>query len=344
MSAIDGADDARRHGLPESQRLRVAIVGAGAWGAQHARAFSARGDTTVVGVHSRTLEKAERRAASVGATGYDDLERMLADARPDLVAVCLPNTAHFAPTLELIRHDAALLVEKPLVFDLDEGRQLVREADERGLFAAINFNHRYAEPVLRTKAAIAAGELGDLSFLTWRFGGEGDSAHDPDANLIETQCHGLDTLEHLGGPIDAVSAEMTDRPGRGHSTLAVALHFASGAVGSLVGSYDSSYAYPATHSLEVNGDAGRVLVTDTVKRWEFSRAGDATRQVWESGYFDDRSRDFEYTFDRYLDAMVPALAAGSPAPVPMAAGLRALVLARAIIESFRDGRRVRVPA
>ena len=92
--------------------------------------------------------------------------------------------------------------------------------------------------------AVRAGALGELIFATWRFGGEpGTSAH-PHANLIETQCHGLDMLEHLCGPIDSVTAQMTDRTGRGYSTLVAALHFANGAVGSLVGSYDSSYAYP----------------------------------------------------------------------------------------------------
>jgi myo-inositol 2-dehydrogenase / D-chiro-inositol 1-dehydrogenase len=46
--------------------------------------------------------------------------------------------------------------------------------------------------------------------------------------------------------------------GRGYSTLTIALRFADGAVGSLLGSYDSSYAYGRTHSLEINGTKGRV--------------------------------------------------------------------------------------
>jgi hypothetical protein len=51
-------------------------------------------------------------------------------------------------------------------------------------------------------------------------------------------------------------AQMTDGTRGVHTTLAVALEFAGGAVGSLVGSYDSSYAYPDTHLLEVNGTHG----------------------------------------------------------------------------------------
>jgi hypothetical protein len=53
-------------------------------------------------------------------------------------------------------------------------------------------------------------------------------------------------LEHLRGPIAQVGAYFADPAGKGYTTIAVALTFASGAVGSVVGSY-SSYAYPETH-------------------------------------------------------------------------------------------------
>ena len=169
---------------------------------------------------------------------------MLERERPDLVSVCLANEGHFEPTLKVIRAGFPLLVEKPLVFDLDQADILLREAEARSLFFAINFNHRYATPVAMAAEAVRAGDLGELVFATWRFGGEPGTSSHPHANLIETQCHGLDMLEHLCGPIDSVTAQMTDKTGRGYSTLVAALHFANGAVGSLVGSYDSSYAYP----------------------------------------------------------------------------------------------------
>ncbi|MFI7134641.1 LysR family transcriptional regulator [Nonomuraea sp. NPDC050153] len=263
--------------------------------------------------------------------------RMAVHALGLAVESVLPNTEHYRPTLELIGYGIPLLVEKPLVFDLDEADRLLAEAGD--LFFAINFNHRYAGPVVRARRDISDGRLGRLSFATWRFGGEGGSAHHPYANLIETQCHGIDMLEHLLGPIDVISAEMT----AGRLTLAVAAHFAGGAVGSLVGSYDSSYAYPRTHHVEVNGDAGRLLIDDTVRQYELSAAGAEARTVWEAGYFNDRARSFHETFDAHLDALVPALRAGAPPPVHAAAGRRALLVAYKIIEAFETGRRVVVP-
>ena len=322
---------------------RVAVVGAGVWGAQHARVFAERADTDLVAIAGRTVDKTAARAASYGVRPFTDVDRMIEETAPDLISVCLPNEDHYETTRDLIEHNIPLLVEKPLVFDLAEADELLARAEAVELFFAINFNHRYAEPFRRAKAAIDAGQLGQLSFLTWRFGGEankgGESRH---ANLIETQCHGFDMLEHLGGPIASVMAQMTDHTYGAYSTVAIALEFASGAVGTMLGSYDSSYAYPDSQLVEVNGDRGRATIHDTVRRLVLSSTGEEERRVWEAGYFNDQARAFASTFDRHVDDLLHALREGKPPPIHARAGRRALELALASITSFEEGRRVGV--
>lgn len=325
-----------------ARKVRVALVGAGGWGLQHARVLSEHPEVEFLALAGRTPEKTRARAEAFGVRAYLDVGQMLEAERPDLVSLCLPNEGHFDATLQVIRAGVPLLVEKPLVFRLEEADTLVREAEERRLFFAINFNHRYARPVQMARQAIAEGRLGEVVFASWRFGGEGRSDH-PHANLIETQCHGFDMLEHLCGPLDSVMAQMTDLTGGGYRTLVLALGFANGAVGSLVGSYDSSYAYRDTHLLEVNGTAGRVLIEDTVRRYTYQASGSETAEVWQAGYFNDRDRGFHRTFDRHFEAVLRAFQRGEPPPVPATAGRRALALAMAAIESFETGRRVTVP-
>lgn len=291
----------------------------------------------------RSSGKTMARAAEFGARPYTSVTDMVAAEQPDLVSVCLPNEGHFETTLELVRTGIPLLVEKPLVFHLAEADALLAEAAERDVFFAINFNHRYAQPVHMAKSAVEAGDLGDVVFATWRFGGEPNVGASPHRNLIETQCHGFDMLEHLCGPMASVSAEFTDMTARDYSTVALALRFASGAVGTFLGTYDSSYAYPGAHLLEVNGTRGRVLVEDTVRRFTFSQAGEETARVWEAGYFNDDGRAFTRTFDRHVDAVLNALRRGDPPPVHARAGRRALLLAHCAIESFETGSRVSVP-
>lgn len=323
-----------------SAKLRVAVVGTGGWARQHARIFSRRPDTELVAIVGRDEARTAARASEYGTTGYTDIDGMLAVEHPDLVTVCLPNEHHFGPTLQLVRAGIPLLVEKPLVFELDQADRLLREAQERNLFFAINFNHRYAEPVLRAKAAIDSGELGELVFATWRFGGEANLAESPHGNLIETQCHGFDMLEHLVGPIVSVAAQMTNKTYGAYSTMAIALEFENGAVGTMLGSYDSSYAYEDAQRVELNGTLGRAVIHDTVRSLTIEHAGDETAKLWRAGYFNDEARTFEYTFDRHVDALLAAVRAGNEPPVPAAAGRRALALAHAVIESHETGLRV----
>jgi myo-inositol 2-dehydrogenase / D-chiro-inositol 1-dehydrogenase len=322
--------------------VRVVVVGAGQWGQQHTRVFASRPDVDLRAVASRHQDRAEARAAEWGIRAYTSVTEMIDAESPDLVSVCLPNEDHFDATMQVIEAGVALLAEKPLAFDLAQADQMLAAAERQNLFFAINFNHRYAEPVRRAGAAISGGDLGEVVFASWRFGGEPGTSRHPDANLIETQCHGLDMLEYLCGPIASVMAQMTDRADIGHPTIAVSLAFANGAVGTLLGSYESSYAYPGAHFLEVNGTAGRVLIEDTVRRFTLCRAGEETRQVWEAGYFNDDGRDFHHTFDKHADALLSALKAGAAPPIHARAGRRTLELARAIICSFEAGERVHV--
>jgi predicted dehydrogenase len=321
--------------------LRVAVVGPGGWGHQHTRIFNDRSDTELVAVVGRDLQRTAERAKSLGTNGYVSIAAMLEAEQPDLVTVCLPNEGHFAPTLELVRSGVPLLVEKPLVFSVAEADRLIEEAAERELFFAINFNHRYAEAVQRAHRAIQAGELGEIVHVTWRFGGEANPGENPYRNLFETQCHGFDMLEHLAGPITSVMAQMSNlTDAAAYHTMAIAVQFANRGVGSLLGSYDTSYAYPDTQYIEINGTRGRAVIRDTVQELILSTAGDETHRVWRPGYFNDTDRTFTHTFDRHVDAVLAALRAGEPPPIHASAGRRAVELGEASVRSFEQGVRV----
>ena len=119
-------------------------------------------------------DKTENRAAEFGTTPYLDLHQMLEEQNPDLVSLCLPNEHHFETTMQTIEAGFPLLVEKPFVFDLEESERLLAEAEKRSLFFAINFNHRYAVPVMPRPC-------GDRELGSWARSSSppGDSAERP---------------------------------------------------------------------------------------------------------------------------------------------------------------------
>jgi myo-inositol 2-dehydrogenase / D-chiro-inositol 1-dehydrogenase len=339
------------------KKTKVALIGAGgnsngkglsagfnspeSWGLQHARIYAGHPGVDFCAIVGRNKAKTQARADEFGTKAYVNIDQMLQMENPDLVSLCLPNQGHYQVTLDLIKKGVPLFVEKPLVFDLNEAETLINEAAKRNLFFAINFNHRYARPVEMAYEAVKSNKLGELTFASWRFGGEGASEH-PHANLIETQCHGFDMLEHICGPIESIMAEMTDKTGGGFRTLTMALRFKNGAVGSLIGTYDSSYAYPETHRVEMDGTKGRIVIRDTVREYSFQKQGNEVAEVWQAGYFNDIDREFHRTFDKHFNALLSNLTNGKKPPISAEAGFRALELAFGAIESFKTGKRIKV--
>lgn len=123
--------------------IRVALIGAGWWGQQHARVLNSRADIDLCAIVGRDPERTAERSAAFRVRGYLDIGAMLSQEKPDLVIVALPPQEHFLPTLQVIEAGIPLIVEKPLVFNLLEADQLLEAAAKRSIFFGIVFNHRF---------------------------------------------------------------------------------------------------------------------------------------------------------------------------------------------------------
>ena len=323
----------------------MAVIGHGWWGRVHLEAYRRNPLTTLVAVCGRDPGRAADAAAAYGAVPYTDVARMLEAERPDLVSVVLPDAAHLGPTLRVLEAGIACFAEKPLAMDPGEAETLLAAARRREVRFGINFNHRYSTPFQRTKQYIEPGRLGAPAHFLWKFtGGHFPERQPPLHHLLYMQSHGFDMLGWLGGPVREVSCLAASPRGDGALTTAtVSLAFESGAAGTLIGSVDGSYADTHSREFECLGLGGRIRVTDVLRRFEWCPRGDREGVVvWESGFFDDRERDFGATTATHIDSFAAAQLAGGPVPVPAEDGYRALRLGLAAIESARTGRPVAV--
>ena len=101
--------------MSEHQRVKVALIGAGGWGMQHARIFAARADVDLCAIVGRTEQRTKARAEQFGTRAYLNIGEMLDREQPDLVSVCLPNQTHFDATLRVIQAGVPLLVDRKSV-------------------------------------------------------------------------------------------------------------------------------------------------------------------------------------------------------------------------------------
>jgi predicted dehydrogenase len=253
--------------------------------------------------------------------------------------VCTGNDQHAEPTIAALEAGAHVFVEKPLAFRLDDARSMAETAQRCGRQLGVDFNHRYAEPYQRALRFVREGNLGAPAFVSMKFAGDlYPSLNDPYCMLIETQGHSFDLLRLFGGEIGEVSAYLGDPRGIGvYTTAAVALRFVNGAVGTVLGSWDSSYSHPAAVLFEASGPEGRVQVENVVDAVRMFRHDQPEFTEWRPGLFDGARRDFWRTIDAHLAAFIEAIRTRSDPPVSGRDGVRALEATFAAIRSFEQG-------
>jgi len=146
--------------------MRLAIVGAGAWGVNHVRAFARQKAAQVAWVcdpSEAALAKALPLAP--GAKGTQSIEDVLADASVDAVVLATPAVTHASLARAAIAAGKHVLVEKPLALSAGDAQAVVADAARAGKTLMIGHLMLYHPVMDRLARMIAAGELGDLHYV-----------------------------------------------------------------------------------------------------------------------------------------------------------------------------------
>jgi predicted dehydrogenase len=106
-----------------SRPLRVAVVGAGAFGRNHLRVYSelqAAGEPVeLVAVVDQSAAVVAAAATQYGIPGFASVEALLnANLRLDAASVCVPTVHHASTAAPLLAAHIYLLIEKPLAASL----------------------------------------------------------------------------------------------------------------------------------------------------------------------------------------------------------------------------------
>ncbi|AVH60119.1 MULTISPECIES: Gfo/Idh/MocA family protein [Streptomyces] len=239
----------------DGRRIRVALIGAGAIArGSHYPALAtlaAEGETEIVAAVDIAEGAVREFCAEAGIPhAYTDLDRMLAEQRPDLVAICTPPTVHREQTVAALRAGAWVWCEKPPVPTLaDFDAVEAAEGTDGGPYAAIVFQHRFGSGTRHVRRLLAEGAMGrplvahcqttwyrnaDYYAVPWRGRWETEGGGPSMGHGI----HQMDLLLDLLGPWSEVRA-MAGRLVHDVETEDVStalVRFASGAMATVVNS------------------------------------------------------------------------------------------------------------
>jgi predicted dehydrogenase len=147
------------------EKLRVAVIGAGYWGPNLIRNFSACPLTEVVAIcdaDPARLEAVGRQCRDAKlVTSIEQLVEMPLDA----VAIATPVSTHFSIAARCLEAGLHVMVEKPLAASVQEAQCLVIQAQRSGRVLMVDHTYLFSNPVRLIKALVQSGELGDLIYV-----------------------------------------------------------------------------------------------------------------------------------------------------------------------------------
>jgi predicted dehydrogenase len=211
-------------------RLRMAVIGVGHLGKEHARILAGLEEVELVGVVDVDAEHAQSVARRLGTTAYADFRPLLTQVHAATIVV--PTTLHFAIAAEFLSRGIPILVEKPLAADLGQAVELLNLAQRNYVILQVGhierFNPAFEELQRRPLQA---------KFVTCQRVGPYSGRSTDIGVVLDLMIHDLDLLLALvRSPVRRVEAVGASIFG-GHEDIANArIHFDNGCIADLTAS------------------------------------------------------------------------------------------------------------
>ncbi len=146
-----------------NSKLKIAIVGAGIWGENHARIYQSHPFAEVAAVCDMNYDKAKEFGGKMGIEKiYSDYNEMFRDSGCDAVAIVTPDFAHADIAVAAANHKKHVLIEKPLATTREDVFRIVEAVEANGVRAMVDLHNRWSPPFNAAYQAMERGELGEI--------------------------------------------------------------------------------------------------------------------------------------------------------------------------------------
>jgi len=334
--------------------IRAAIVGLGRWGQNLVASVQGKSDAIrFTAGATRTPEKARGFADKHGFPLHDRYEKVLADPAIDAVVLATPHGLHAGQTIAAAKAGKHVFVEKPFALDLRDAEAAVRACAENRVTLAIGYNWRFQPALMEIKSMLGDGRLGKLLHMEGNFCGPSvyrferehwrqSREEGPAGGMTGRGVHLLDAMICLSGRIESVVAQSsrTVRDFGLDDTTSMLFRFQSGSTGYL----GTVIATAETWRLQVFGANGWAEVggVEHLNTWQLkvctlSRENLHLHRRPQVTTFPETS-----TERAELEHFAQAAMAGRALAAAGGEELHGVAVLEAILESARDGARVRV--
>jgi predicted dehydrogenase len=218
------------------EKTRVAVIGAGSFGKNHARAYAELqkegAPVELVAVVDADPARAKEHADKYSVAAYASVDELLKHARPDAASVAVPTIHHAAVARPLMEAGVDVLIEKPIAATLAQADEIVALAEKHNRVGMVGHLERF-NPAVRATVPLLNHpmffEVHRLSVFTPR-------ALDVDV-VLDLMIHDIDiVLSFVNSPVKEIRAVGLPILSSKVDICNVRLEFESGCVANLTAS------------------------------------------------------------------------------------------------------------
>jgi predicted dehydrogenase len=149
--------------------INLAVIGAGYWGPNLVRNFASIPDSCVQVVCDQDRQSLEQLRPLYPQLSFSlNWREVLRSPEIQAAVIATPTVSHYEIALEALKRDKDVFIEKPMASTVTEAEELSAEADRRERVLMVGHLMIYHPAIVKLKALIRQGELGELLYLYFR--------------------------------------------------------------------------------------------------------------------------------------------------------------------------------
>jgi UDP-N-acetylglucosamine 3-dehydrogenase len=185
--------------VPNSKKVRVAVIGAGNMGKNHLRNYFLLPEADLVGladINPDTRKLADEYKAEFFTSYKDMLDRL----EPDAVSVVVPTPFHYEVASEVVGRGMHLMLEKPITSTIEQADKLIALAKRKNVVFTVGHIERYNPLIQKLKQMVVDEKcVGKISSVVCKRVGGFPAAEPKTDVIIDLAVHDIDIITALLG-------------------------------------------------------------------------------------------------------------------------------------------------
>lgn len=287
--------------------LKFGLIGTGGIAQTYAQAFPTSDLCELVAVADVRKDSADAFAEPLGAKAFTDYKELAERSDLEAVIISTPPNSHPEIAEYFMKRGVHVLCEKPLCLTVADAKRMIATAEENNVTFTMASKFRYVEDVIKAKAMVASGTLGEIIQFENAFTAKvdmstrwnSDSAVSGGGVLMDNGTHSVDIIRYFLGPItDVIAVEAGGTQGL---SVDENVKLMARTKNNVVATVDLTWGInkELPNFISVYGTAGTLHIGWRESKFKLNSSPDWT--VFGSGY--DKVQAFRSKIENFRDAV-----------------------------------------